>query len=64
MTNYDKFVAEQMKDPKIKAEYDALEPWLNEQLTTYGREPLAEKKRRLPRLNVRVADKIPQITTP
>ena len=26
MTNYDKFVEEQLKDPEFKAEYDALEP--------------------------------------
>ena len=26
MTNYDKYVEEQLKDPEFKAEYDALEP--------------------------------------
>jgi transcriptional regulator with XRE-family HTH domain len=26
MTNYDKYIAEKLKDPEIKAEYDALEP--------------------------------------
>ena len=26
MTNYDEYVAEQLKDPEFRAEYDALEP--------------------------------------
>lgn len=28
MTNFDEYLAEQMKDPEFKAEYDALEPEL------------------------------------
>jgi hypothetical protein len=40
-TNYDIFFEEQMKDPEIKAAYDALEPW-------YQRE-LAKCKRKIAR---------------